>query len=159
MFRNSNAWDVLWMNQLRVRKTLVESWRVEGGLQVLLGLWLMLGVCSLSVLESCIKLFVPVLMYSSESMIWREKKRSRIWAVQVDNLIGLLGIRRMDKVPNARIRQLFGVKKVLEEKIVLRWFAHVERVENDRIAKRVYVVECAGIRSVGRARKRCELIP
>ena len=37
---------------------------------------------------------------------------------------------------------------------VLRWFGHVERIGNDRIAKRVYVGECAGIRSVGRPRKR-----
>ena len=27
---------------------------------------------------------------------------------------------------------------------VLQWFGHVERMENDRIAKRVYVRECAG---------------
>ena len=48
-------------------------------------------------------LLVPVLMYGSETMLWKEE-RSRIKAVQMDNLRGLLGIRRMDKVPNARIR-------------------------------------------------------
>ena len=55
----------------------------------------------------------------------------------MDNLRGLLGIRRMDKVPNARIRQLCGVTKDVDEKIdegVLRWFGHVERMENGRIA-------------------------
>ena len=31
---------------------------------------------------------------------------------------------------------------------------HVERMENDRIAERVYVGECAGSRSVGRPQKR-----
>ena len=31
---------------------------------------------------------------------------------------------------------------------------HVERMENDRIAKRVYVGGCAGSRSVGRPWKR-----
>ena len=34
------------------------------------------------------------------------------------------------------------------------WFAHVERMENGRLAQRVYVGECAGSRSVGRLRKR-----
>ena len=29
-------------------------------------------------------------------MLWREKERLRVRAVQMDNLIGLLGIRRMD---------------------------------------------------------------
>ena len=55
---------------------------------------------------------------------------------------GLLGIRRMDKVPNAQIRELCGVKKGVDESIdegVLRWFHHVESIENDRITKRVYV--------------------
>ena len=37
---------------------------------------------------------------------------------------------------------------------VLRWFGYVERMEKDKIAKRVYVGECAGSRSVGRPRKR-----
>ena len=60
-----------------------------------------------------------------------ERERSRIRGVQMDNLRGLLGIRRMDKVPNTRS----------DEKIegVLRWFGHVERMENDRITKRGYV--------------------
>ena len=56
-------------------------------------------------------LLVPVPTYVSETMIGREKERSRIWAVQMDSIRGLLGIRRMDKVPNARIRQLCGVTK------------------------------------------------
>ena len=42
-------------------------------------------------------LLVPVLTYYRETMIWREKERSRIRAVQMDNLRGLLGIRRIDK--------------------------------------------------------------
>ena len=50
-------------------------------------------------------LLVPGRSYGSETMIWREEKRSRIRVVQMDNLRGLLGIWRMDKVPNARIRQ------------------------------------------------------
>ena len=45
----------------------------------------------------------------------------------------------------------------MDEKIdegVLRCFGHVEGMENDRIARRVYVGECAGSHSVGRPRKR-----
>ena len=73
------------------------------------------------------------------------------------NLRGLLGIRRMDRVPKARIRELCGVRKGLDERIdegILRWFGHVERVEKGRIVKRVYVGECAGSRSLGRPRAR-----
>ena len=59
----------------------------------------------------------------------------------------------MDRVPNARIRELCGEKKGVDEKIdegVLRCFGHVERMENDRINNRDYVGECA--QWVGRGR-------
>ena len=75
----------------------------------------------------------------------------------MDNFRELIGIRRMAMVPNARIRVLCGLKKGLDERIdegVLRWFGHVERMERDRVAKRVYVRVCARSRSVGRPRKR-----
>ena len=46
---------------------------------------------------------VPVLTFGTETMLWEE--RSRIRAVQMDNLRGVLGIRRMDRVLNAQIRE------------------------------------------------------
>ena len=46
-----------------------------------------------------------------------------------------------------------GVNKKIDEGDV--WcFGHVERMEKERNAKRVYVGECAGSHSVGRSRKR-----
>ena len=74
----------------------------------------------------------------------------------MDDLRGLLGIRRMDRVLNTQIRELCRAKKDLDERIdgVLQWFRYVERMENDRIAKRDYVGECADIHSVCRSRKR-----
>ena len=48
---------------------------------------------------------------SACSYIWMENERSRIRAVQMDNLRGRLGIKRMDKVPNAQMRQLCEVMK------------------------------------------------
>ena len=41
-------------------------------------------------------LLVPVLVYVSETIVWKKKKRSRIMVVQMVNLRRLLGIRRMD---------------------------------------------------------------
>ena len=61
----------------------------------------------------------------------------------MDNLKGLHGIRRMDRVPNAWISELCRVLKGIDERIVegVLWlFGHEERIENDRIAKRVYVL-------------------
>ena len=71
----------------------------------------------------------------TETMLWME--RSRIRAVQMDNLRGLRFISRMDRVPNAWIRELCEVMKEVDERIdegVLHWFGHVERKEKDRNA-------------------------
>ena len=49
------------------------------------------------------------------------------------------------------------MRKGLDERIdegVLRWFGHMDRMEVNMIAKRVYVGECAGSLSVGRPRKK-----
>ena len=45
-------------------------------------------------------LLVYVLIYGSESMLFKEKERSRIRVLQMDNFRGLLGIRRIDRAPN-----------------------------------------------------------
>ena len=99
-----------------------------------------------------VTLLTPVLMYDSEIRIWKEE-RPRIRVIQMDNLRGLLGIRRMDK----GIRELLRVIKGADERInegILWWFGLVERMENDRIAKRAYVGECAGNHLLGRLWKR-----
>ena len=75
----------------------------------------------------------------------------------MDNLRGSLGIRRMDRAPNKWIREMRGVTKGVDERSdegVLRWFDHVERMDNDIFAKRLYVGECVGRHSAGRTRKR-----
>ena len=70
----------------------------------------------------------------------------------MDNPRCLLGIRKMDKVPNARIRLLCGLKKVVDE---MKVFSDGSaRMENDRNPKRVYEGKCAGSRSVSKPMKR-----
>ena len=58
----------------------------------------------------------------------------------------------MDRVLSVRIRELCGMKKGLDderiEEGIFWWFDHVERMERDRIDKRVYVGECACSHSV-----------
>ena len=69
----------------------------------------------------------------------------------------MLGIRRIHKAPSAWIRELCGLTKGVDDRIdegVLWCLGHVERMEKERIAKLVYVGECAGNRSVGGPRKR-----
>ena len=45
-----------------------------------------------------------------------------------------------------------GVHEMIEEGVFL-WFSHLERMDNDRIAKKVYVGERTGSRSASLQRK------
>ena len=60
-------------------------------------------------------LLMPVLTYSSEAMIW--KWRGLGLGLYRDDLRSLLGIRRLDKVLNAWIRQFCMVMEGVDEKI------------------------------------------
>ena len=60
---------------------------------------------------------VHILIYSSETNIRKENERSKIRVVQTDNLRGLLGNRRMDRVLNTRIKEFCGVTKVVDERL------------------------------------------
>ena len=82
--------------------------RVAGAIRSLVNARSVQLECARVLQESLLE---PVLTYGSKTMIWREKERSRIWDVKMDNLRGLLGIRKLDKVPKAWIRQLCEVTK------------------------------------------------
>ena len=102
-------------------------------------------------------MLVPVLMYGSEVTVWCEKNRSRIQAVQMDNLRGVLGVRKTDKMRNEYIREMCGVVKGVIERInesILRWFGHMERMDENRLVKKMYRGECVGDRTVGRPKLR-----
>ena len=71
-------------------RKVVSGRRVAGVIRSLDNAWSLQLECGRVLHES---LLVPVIAYGSETKIWREKKRSRIRAVQMDNLRGLLGIR------------------------------------------------------------------
>ena len=63
-------------------------------------------------MKHCLYLF----LYGSETMLFREEEGFRFRTVQMNNLRGLLGIRRVDSIPNAWIRELCIVKKGLESR-------------------------------------------
>ena len=84
--QSSNIWGVLWMNQVQ-----------------------MLQCCRKVTIER--KVAGAIRLYGSETMILRERYRSRIRTVQMENLIGSQDIRRMDRVMNIQIRELCDVGK------------------------------------------------
>ena len=56
---------------------------------------------------------------------------------------------------NGVIRELCGIQKGVNERIsesILRWFGHLERMDESRLVKRVYRGECVGNKRRGRPR-------
>ena len=50
-------------------------------------------------------LVLPVLLYGSKAVVWKEKEKSWIRVMQVDSLRDLFFV-RIDKMLNARVREL-----------------------------------------------------
>src|SRR5678815_2173447 len=95
------------------------------------------------------------------TMVWNKRYRSKVQCVQMDNLKGVLDVRRIEKMRNERIRELCGVKKGVNERInesMLRWFGHVERMNDSRLIKRMHNGECVGNRPAARPKKWIELV-
>ena len=77
-------------NEAECGKKVVSGRRVASAIRSLVNACSLLFECASFLHES---LLVPALTHGSETIIWREKERCRIRAVQTDNLRGLLGIR------------------------------------------------------------------
>ena len=54
---------------------------------------------------------------------------------------------RMDRVRNEEVRRRAGIERVLANRVdqrVLRWFGHVERMDEYRMPRRVLIWEVSG---------------
>ena len=61
----------------------------------------------------------------------------------------------MDRVRNEEVRRRAGIEILLASRAdqrVLRWFGHAERIDDDRMARRVLMAEVSGGRVRGRPR-------
>ncbi len=94
---------------------------------------------------------VPTLTYASETWAWNESQRSRVQAVEMSYLMSACSMRRMDGMTNESVYERFGMCHLGEEKKcevveevqrqTLKWFGHMERMEESKMTRRVYVSE------------------
>lgn len=97
----------------------------------------------------------PTLMYGSECWAWKKQSESRINAVEMRSLRSMCGVKLIDRVRNEIIREECGLKEDIVtriEKGMLRWFGHLERMDESRLTKGIYRVKVNG--RVGRGRPR-----
>ena len=62
-------------------------------------------------------LLIHVLLFDSETMMWREKEKSGTWALQKDTVRDLVNIMRMEKECQIHRLKLCGVMKGVDERI------------------------------------------
>ena len=79
------------------------------------------------------------------------RERKRIETVEMNCLRNICSLRRIDRVPNVEIRccgKNVGVSQRIDQG-VLGWFGHVERMGDERMAKRVHESNVRGVRIRG----------
>ena len=97
----------------------------------------------------------PSLLYGCEVWTLKVREKKRMEAVEMNCLRNICSFRRIDRVPNVKIR-ICGKNVSVSQRIdqgVLRCFGHVERMGDERMAKRVYESNVRGVRRRGRPRK------
>jgi len=99
---------------------------------------------------------IPTLMYGSEAWNWQRKDESRLNAVEMRSLRRMCGKTMYDRVRNVEIRKECKADVSVMSKIkkgTLRWFGHVERMNEERSVRRIYDANVNGRTSRGRPRK------
>ena len=85
----------------------------------------------------------------------RSDERRKVNVLEIKCLRSLFGVSRMDRVRNQEARRRAGIEKELASRAdqrVLRWFGHVERMDEYRMARKVLTSEVSGGRVRGRLR-------
>ena len=85
----------------------------------------------------------------------RSAERRKVNVLEVKCLRSLVGVSRIDSVRNYEVRRRAEIERELASRAdqrVLRWFGHVERMDEYRMARRVLMAEVSGGRVQGRPR-------
>ena len=101
------------------------------------------------------KVVVPTVMYGSESWGMKVTERQKLNVFEMKCLRSMTGVSRLDRVRNEVVRTRTGVRRELAARVdmnVLRWFGHVERMDNERLLKKVMNVKVDGRSARGRPR-------
>ncbi|WP_435316529.1 reverse transcriptase domain-containing protein, partial [Klebsiella pneumoniae] len=101
------------------------------------------------------RVIVPTVTYGSELWGMKVSDRQKLNVFEMRCLRDMMGVTRMDRVRNDVIRQRTGVETQLATRVdrnVLRWFGHVERMDNDTLLKRVLNAKVDGRWARGRPR-------
>ena len=90
---------------------------------------------------------VPTALYGAEAWGMRSAERRKVNVLEMKCLRSLVGVLRMDRVRNEEVRRRAVIERDLASRAdqrVLRWFGHVERMDDYRTARRMLMAEVSG---------------
>ena len=97
---------------------------------------------------------VQTALSGAEAWGMRSAERREVNVLKM-NCLSLVGVSRTDSVRNEEVRRRAGTEREFASRAdlrVLRWFGHVERMDEYRMARRVLMAEVSGGRVRGRPR-------
>ena len=98
---------------------------------------------------------VPTELYVAEAWGLGSAERRKVNVLEMKCLRSSVGVSRLDRVRNEEVRIRAGIERALPSRAdqrILRWFGHVERMDEYRMARRVLMAEVSGGRVRGRPR-------
>ena len=93
--------------------------------------------------------------YGAEAWGMRNAERRKVNVVEMKCSRSLVGVSRMDRVRNEKVRRRAGIERELASRAdqrVLRWFGHVEKMDVCRMPRKVLMLEISEARVRGRPR-------
>ena len=99
------------------------------------------------------RIVVPTVLYGAETWSLNVREKKRLNVMEMKCLRNICGVTIRDRIRNEEIRRRVGVESDLVGRVgrcVLRWFGHIERMDEGRVAKRVYESGVDGRRGRGR---------
>ena len=100
-------------------------------------------------------MIIPTVLYGAETWGLRIAEKKKLNVLEMKCLRSMSGVTRLDRIRNEEVRRRTGVVKELSvraDQRGLRWFGHMERMDEERLAKRVMKSEVSGRRARGRPR-------
>ena len=101
---------------------------------------------------------VPTALYGALAWGMRSAERRKVNVLEMKCLRSLVGVSRMDRVRNEEVHMTAGIERELASRAdqrVLKWFGHVKRMDEYRMARMVLMAEVRGGRVRGRPRLGC----
>ena len=101
------------------------------------------------------RVVVPTVTYGSELWGMKVSERNKLNVFEMRCLRNMVGVTRLDRFRNEEIRRRTGVTLELDKRVdrnVLRWYGHVERMDDQRLLKRVQRSSVNGRNLPGRPR-------